>query len=117
MPIKIGNSIKPAPCADAIRNDHSASSGAFTRIATQRGCARGQIKRNSPKRISAAAPIGRSKSIAKNNRRPPMIATTAAIDTRCPNAIGPSAHITFERRRSCRPSATANSQPIDGSIP
>ena len=53
----------------------------------------------------------------RTNRAHPINATTAAIETRCPIAIGPSAAKTFARLRSCSPSATANSQPIDGSMP
>ena len=50
--------------------------------------------------------------------RPPINATTTAIETRCPNAIGTSAAEDLARGGcSCSPSATANSHPIEGSRP
>ena len=62
-------------------------------------------------------PVATGQRDAAVNRAHPINATTMAIETRCPNAIGPSAAKTLARRRSWSPSATANSHPMDGSRP
>src|SRR5215213_7684039 len=50
-------------------------------------------------------------------RARPTAPTTTAIEAAWPRVIGPKARSTVARRCSCRPSATAKSQPIPGLRP
>ena len=113
----IGNSISPAPCADAIRNDHAISDRNPTRIVTQRGCDNGRSSLNTPNPITTAAHAYFSHASGSITFAINTSATTAATDAVCPSAIGANARYTAARRRSCSPSATANSHPIDGLTP
>ena len=117
-PISTGATISPAPWAVDIRNDQPASSRRPTlpRI-TQRKCARGLMKRNSPNAISATPAPRCSADGSVISPSPSTSTAITRIDASCPIAIAGSALDTARRSRSCIPSATANSQPIAGFSP
>ena len=100
-----------------MRNDHSVSSRRLTRIVVQRGCARGLANRKMPKASSTAAAPIRSVDGSTTAAAPSASATTSAIDSSWPSAIGRSARSTALRLRCCMPWETANSQPIAGLRP
>ena len=116
-PISTGATIRPAPWAVDIRNDHHASSRRFTVIRTQRKWARGLTKRNSPNAISATPAPRCSADGSVITPSPSTTAATSTIDASCPMAIAGSARTTALRSRSCIPSATANNQPMAGFSP
>ena len=116
-PISTGATISPAPWAVDIRNDHHVSSRRLTVPLTQRKCARGLMKRNSPNAISATPAPRCSADGSVMTPSPSTSSATSRIDASWPIAIAGSARSTAPRSRSCIPSATANSQPMAGLSP
>ncbi len=116
MPITTGSTIRPAPCADAIRKDHSVSSRNPTCIPTHlkwRCC----TSRYMPSETSAAATTHFKVSSGSTMRIMLASASTTPIAAACPSAMGASDRTTARQLFSCMPSATANSQPIPGLRP
>ena len=112
-----GSTIKPAPCAVAIRHDQMVRPDRVTRIPPKRGW-RWRIRRRTPSPTRSSATVHRSTSGGNH-----------AAGGRGDPHDGPDRHRMADGQRrersphgaptccSCRPSATANSQPMPGLMP
>src|SRR5829696_966461 len=111
-----GTTMSPAPCAEAMRKDHTATSLLPTVIPPHRGW-RSRTSFDTPSTSRNAATTQRR---WPNDTVVPITPTTTAITmmaAACPAASGSSARHTARRSRRCIPKATANSHPIPGLIP
>ena len=112
----VGTSIRPAPCAEAIRNDHSARPalapacrcGAAARCRARRAT---MLQRRAARQPGPASTRGRSRALATTAH------ASTLIDATCPKAIGRSARRACASSRACTPQAAASIQPLAGLSP
>src|SRR5882762_2391068 len=116
MPRNTGTTIRPAPCAEAIRKDHKVRPRAPTRMLAQRGC-RCRKSRPAPKRTSVTPTSQRRRCNGTTMPASSASKMAAATAKPWPRPRGNRAPTTAPRRRSCIPSATANNHPMPGLIP
>src|SRR6266498_2458568 len=113
---RAGTTISPAPCADAMRNDHPVRPPKPTCIPNHR-CLIFLARSRTPKVISSPAQTQRTMRTSRKNPAPPASRATPAIERKCPRAMGGRAWKTARRSPVCSPRPTAKSHPIAGLTP
>lgn len=118
LPMQIGTSagtsIRPAPCAVDIMNDHSASPAWPVGA---RGGWPARRDRCATTTTTSSAPASACSAVRSTASPNATTAATSTTDSAWPAAIGSKAFSACARSRACTPHAAANIQPAAGFSP